>query len=119
MTGRPAWSSDGGLPARTGRRRTRRPTPGATVLAEKVEDAATWSRALACGAALLQGYFVTRPETVRPMRTLALPAPHLALLRRCRDETLDLHAVPHSSAVTCSSPTASSACCATRPGGDR
>ncbi|RMG58353.1 MAG: HDOD domain-containing protein [Gammaproteobacteria bacterium] len=53
----------------------------ARLLAEKVEDEATWTRCLALGFDLFQGYWFSRPQVIRGRRLQANQAIVLQLLR--------------------------------------
>lgn len=53
----------------------------ARLLAEKVEDEATWTRCLALGFSLFQGYWFSRPQVLRGRRLQANQAVVLQLLR--------------------------------------
>lgn len=63
---------------------------GHAVLAEDIEQPASFDRFLGAGASLFQGFFFTRPRAVRAERPLGLPPGHLALLRELALEEVDL-----------------------------
>ena len=66
---------------------------GRMVLAEKVEDPAIFERAAQAGAKLFQGFFFTRPLSVRGMRPLGIESGHLQLLRELARDEVDLRQV--------------------------
>lgn len=66
---------------------------GVTVVAGRVESPALFDRAVAVGAALVQGFFFTQPRTVRTVRPVGLSPTHLSLLQACSAELFDLDQV--------------------------
>lgn len=63
---------------------------GIDVVAEKVEEPAAFDRVIGAGAALVQGFFFTRPRVVRSQRPLGLSSVHFELLRACAKEDVIL-----------------------------
>lgn len=66
---------------------------GLPIAAEKVEEPAMFDRVVNAGASLVQGFFFTRPRTVRALRPLGLAPNHMALLRAIAKEEVDLDEV--------------------------
>lgn len=64
-----------------------------TVVAGRVESPALFDRTIAAGASLVQGFFFTRPRTVRAIRPIGLSPTHLGLLQACAAEPFDLDEV--------------------------
>ncbi len=64
-----------------------------TVVAGRVESPALFDRTVAAGASLVQGFFFTRPRTVRTVRPVGLSPTHLSLLQACSAEPFDLDQV--------------------------
>lgn len=60
------------------------------VVAEKVEEPASFDRVIGAGASLVQGFFFTRPRAVRSTRPLGLSAVHFELLNACTRDDVDL-----------------------------
>ena len=60
------------------------------VIAERIEQPASFDRFVGAGAQLFQGFFFTRPRVVRAMRPLGLPAAHLSLLKELAASEVDL-----------------------------
>ncbi|MFP4147953.1 MAG: EAL and HDOD domain-containing protein [Nitriliruptoraceae bacterium] len=60
------------------------------VVAEHVEEPATFDRFVGAGARYFQGFFFTRPRVVRARRPLGLSAAHLRLLRELAADEVDL-----------------------------
>lgn len=63
------------------------------VVAEKIEAPSEFDRVIGAGATLVQGFFFTRPRTVRAIRPLGLAPTHLALLRELALDEVDLDVV--------------------------
>lgn len=63
------------------------------VVAGRVESPALFDRTVAAGASLVQGFFFTRPRTVRSIRPIGLSPTHLGLLQACAAEPLRLDEV--------------------------
>lgn len=66
---------------------------GVGVVAGRVESPALFDRTVAAGASLVQGFFFTRPRTVRTVRPVGLSPTHLGLLQACAAEPFDLDEV--------------------------
>lgn len=63
------------------------------VVAGRVESPGLFDRTVAAGASLVQGFFFTRPRTVRTVRPVGLSPTHLGLLQACSAEPFDLDEV--------------------------
>lgn len=66
---------------------------GVGIVAGRVESPALFDRTVAAGASLVQGFFFTRPRTVRTVRPVGLSPTHIGLLHACAAEPFDLDEV--------------------------